>query len=82
MSIPEDHPVQPTRCPWHASTDCVEPATDHEYERTGCRWRCNVGPGALFTGTATEFQRIRPTVLAAEAERMSTSPRHTNGDEN
>ncbi len=77
MTAREPDPVQPTRCPWHASTDCVEPATDHERGRTGMAWWCSERR-SLFSGTATEFQRERARVLADEAEALAARPKETD----
>ena len=70
----EPEPIDPVRCPWCTRTDCTEPATDHERDRTGCRW-WSTCRRALFHGTATEYARIRAEVYAAEAEAMTTRPK-------
>jgi hypothetical protein len=75
VSIPEDDPVPVPKCPWHNTTDCVEHADDHEHDRTGLGWRCTEGSGRLFSGSPAEWNRIRPKVLADQAEAMTTSPR-------
>jgi len=70
-------PIEPVRCPWCTRTDCPEPATDHERDRTGYRW-WSACRRALFHGTATEYARIRAEVYAAEAEHMTTRPDRSN----
>ena len=74
MTARDPEPINPTRCPWHNTTTCVEPATDHEQHRTGCRWICTEGAGRLFHGTQAEYARIRAQVSAEWAERQATSP--------
>lgn len=77
MSIPEDDPIDTTRrCPWCTSTEQVEPATDHERDRTGMAWWSGCCK-RLFAGTLTEYQRIRTEVLADQAEAMTTRPKET-----
>jgi len=74
MTAREPDPIEATRrCPWCTSTEQVEPATDHERDRTGMAWwaRCCK---RLFHGTLTEYQRIRSEVMANQAEAMTTRP--------
>ena len=73
VSIPEEDPIPTPSCPWHASTSCVEPATGHEYDRTGMRWWCG-SKRALFRGTQSEFQHTQARVIADRAEAQASSP--------
>lgn len=76
MTAREPDPIQPTRCPWCTSSEQVEAATDHERDRTGMAW-WSTCCRRLFHGTATEYQRIRAEVIAAQAEAMTQRPSPT-----
>lgn len=73
MTAREPDPIGPTRCPRCAKPDAVTAATDHEQDRTGCAWWCDTCRLA-FTGTASEFQKMRAEAYVAAAERMASSP--------